>query len=86
MVIVIWGASDRICGKRLKAAMPHLVESIEHYGHLDLHPDAKMRVLSASAATLNRLLQPVKATVAGRRKRRQRLSPGRNIPVRTLAD
>ncbi len=86
VVILIWEASDRICGKRLKAAMPHLVESMERHGHLDLDPEVKTRVLSASAATLDRLLKPVRATVAGRRKRRRRLSPGRNIPVRTFAD
>ncbi|MCY4416355.1 MAG: hypothetical protein OXE87_08620 [Chloroflexi bacterium] len=28
-VILIWEASDRICGKRLKLAMPRLVESME---------------------------------------------------------
>ena len=26
-LIVVWEAADRICGKRLKAALPHLVES-----------------------------------------------------------
>ena len=26
-MILVWKASDRICGKRLKAALPHLVES-----------------------------------------------------------
>ena len=35
-VILVWEASDRICGKRLKAALPHLVESMERHGHLDL--------------------------------------------------
>ena len=29
VVIMVWEAADRICGKRLKAAMPHLVESME---------------------------------------------------------
>ena len=67
VVILIWEASDRICGKRLKAAMPHLVESMERHGHLDLDPEVKARVLSASAATLDRLLKPVRVTVAGRR-------------------
>ena len=43
-------------------------------------------MLSASVATLDRLLKPVRATVAGRRKLRRRLSPGRNIPVGTFAD
>ncbi len=28
-VIVIWEAADRICGKHLKAALPHLVDSME---------------------------------------------------------
>ena len=66
--------------------MPHLVESMERHGHLDLDPEVKTRVLSVSAATLAWLLKPVRATVAGRGKRRRRLSPGRNIPVRTFAD
>ena len=85
-VILAWEASDRICGKRLKAALPHLVESTERHGHLDLDPAVRGRLLAASAATLDRLLKPVRATVAGRSKRRRRLSPGRNIPVRTFAD
>ena len=66
--------------------MPHLVESMERHGHLDLDPEVKTRVRSASAATLDRLPKPVRATVVDRRKRRRRLSPGRNIPVRTFDD
>ena len=85
-VIVAWEATDRICGKRLKAALPHLVESMERHGHLDLDPEVRERLLAASAATLDRLLKPVRTNVSGRRKRRRNLSPGRNIPVRTFAD
>ena len=85
-VILIWEASDRICGKRLKAALPHLVESMERHGHLDLDPEVRERLLSASAATLDRLLKPVRVTVASRRKRRRNLQRGRHIPVRTFAD
>ena len=44
-VIVVWEAADRICGKRLKVALPHLVESMERHGHLDLDP----RVASTTA-------------------------------------
>ena len=85
-VIVIWEASDRICGKRLKAALPHLVESMERHGHLDLDPGVRERLLAASAATLDRLLKPIRTTVASRRKRRRNLQRGRHIPVRTFAD
>ena len=37
-LIVVWEASDRICGKRLKAALPNLVDSMERHGHLNLDP------------------------------------------------
>ena len=33
-LVVLWEASDRICGKRLKALMPTLVEAMERHGHL----------------------------------------------------
>ena len=59
-VIMIWEASDRICGKRLKAALPHLVESMERHGHLDPDLEVRDRLLEASAATLNGLLQPIR--------------------------
>ena len=85
-VILIWEASDRICGKRLKAALPHLVDSMERHGHLDLDPEVRSRLLTASAATLDRLLRPVKARGTGRRKRRRNLDRGRHIPIRTFAD
>ena len=78
-------AADRICGKRLKAALPHLVESMERHGHLDLDLRVRQRLLAASAATLDRLLQPIR-TPAARRLRRRRQPLGRNIPVRTFAD
>ena len=69
-MIVVWEAADRICGKRLKAALPHQVESMERHGHLDLDPGVRQRLLAASAATLDRLLQPIR-TPASRRLRRR---------------
>lgn len=36
----MWAASDRICRKRLKAAWPHLVESLERHGHTRTHAAA----------------------------------------------
>ena len=85
-VIVIWEAADRICGKRLKAALPNLVESMERHGHLDLDPQVRRRLLAASASTLDRLLKPIRATAGSRRKRRKRPSMGGQVPVRTFAD
>ena len=69
---MVWEAADRICGKRLKAALPHLVESVERHGHLDLDPGVRQWLLSASAATLDRLLQPIRTPAASRQLRRRR--------------
>ena len=85
-VILVWEPADRICGKRLKAALPHLVESMERHGHLDLGPRVRQRLLAASAATLDRLLQPIRTPANRRLRRRRNQSPGRNIPVRTFCD
>ena len=63
-VIVFWQAADRICGKRLKAALPHLVDAMERHGHLDLDPEVRDPLLAASAATLDRLLKPIRPTQA----------------------
>ena len=62
------------------------MESMERHGHLDLDPGVRQRLLSASAATLDRLLQPIRTPAGRRLRRRRRQSPGRNIPVRTFAD
>ena len=59
-LVVVWEAADRICGKRLKAALPSMVESLERHGHLDLDPDVREGLFSASASTIDRLLRPVR--------------------------
>lgn len=41
-LVVLWEAGDRVCGKRLKALIPTLVDELERHGHLrldvGLHP------------------------------------------------
>ena len=51
---VLWEAADRVCGKRLKALIPLLVDAMERHGHLDLDPVIKTKVLQVSAATIDR--------------------------------
>src|SRR3954449_4889975 len=68
-LLVIWEASDRICGKRLTAALPVLVPAMERHGHLALDEAVRSRLLAVSAATIDRLLRPVRArSGAGRRR------------------
>jgi hypothetical protein len=83
---VIWEASDRICGKRLKAIMPELLDAMEHHGHLSLDPEVRSRVLRVSAATIDRLLKPIRSRAQSRRKRCRSKKVSKAVPVRTFAD
>ena len=85
-LIVVWEASDRICGKRLKAALPSMVQSLERHGHLDLDPDVRERLFAASASTMDRLLRPVRERAGSRRRRKRRRKMGSRVPVRTFMD
>jgi hypothetical protein len=84
--LVLWEASDRICGKRLKPLIPILVGSMERHGHLRLDAPVRERLLTASAATIDRLLTVVRAEARGGARRRPRRSIRRTVPVRTFAD
>ena len=55
-LVVVWEAADRICAKRLKQIILVLVGSMERYGHLQLDPKVRERLLKMSAATMDRLL------------------------------
>ena len=79
-VIVVWEASDRICGKRLKAALPNLVDSMERHGHLSLDLLVREHLLSASAATLDRLLKPIRPTTGSRRRAKEKAIHGEPGP------
>jgi len=56
-LVVIWEASDRVCGKRLRPFVPILVEAMERHGHLRLDSDVRNGLLSMSAATIDRVLR-----------------------------
>lgn len=86
-LVVLWEASDRICGKRLKPLLPVLVAALERHGHLCLEENVRAKLLAASAATIDRLLAAPRA-VAGRPRTRSREKPAirASIPVRTFAD
>lgn len=79
---ILWEAADRICGKRLKAAIPTLLNSMEQHGHLQLDEEVRRRLLAVSAATMDRLLKPVRE--AGKQMRRR--SGINNTPLRKSID
>jgi len=85
-LIVIWEASDRICGKRLRPLVPVMVEAMERHGHLSLAPEIRISLLAMSAATIDRALRAVKNHAGGstRRKAVPSAAIKRAVPVRTF--
>lgn len=84
----IWEVSGRLCAKRLAPGIPALLAALERHGELTVAPQAKERLLSVSASTVDRLLRPVRAKLGFRGQTTTK--PGtllrQQIPVRTFAD
>ena len=87
-LLVLWETADRLCGKRLKALIPLLVDAMERHGHLSLDAVIKDKLLRVSAATIDRALRHTREQIDGQRKRRTGVGAAirRSIPVRTFAD
>ncbi|MFT6145620.1 MAG: hypothetical protein ACJATT_005064 [Myxococcota bacterium] len=68
-LILLWEASDRICGRRLKALIPARVEATERHGYLSLYGTVRAKLLTVIGSTIDRLLQPVRAGGTKRMKR-----------------
>jgi hypothetical protein len=73
-LIVLWETSDRVCSKRLQPLIPVLLPALEQHGKLVLDDRQRERLLSISAATIDRLLSEVRIAAAGGRRRRAGLS------------
>ncbi len=87
-LIVVWEASDRVCGKRLRPLAPLLIEAMERHGHLQLAPEVRGGLLSMSAATIDRALREIRGQAGGGTRRRAAplSAVRRSVPVRTFAD
>ena len=57
---MLWEASDRVCGKRLRPLLPVLVDAMERHGHLRLASEVRAGLLSISATTIDRALHEVR--------------------------
>jgi len=88
-LITLWEAADRICGKRLKALIPTLIESMTRHGHLSLSKGVHQRLKQISAATIDRLLHDVREKAFGGQHRRASgvgSAIRRAVPIRTFSD
>lgn len=86
-LVVLWEASDRLCGKRLRPLIPILLGAMERHGHLDVAPEVATKLTAMSAATIDRALRDVKA--GSRTPRRRGVATTalrRSVPIRTFDD
>lgn len=60
-LVVAWEASGRVCGKRLKDVLPKLVVALVREGRLPRDLVLRGKLTRVSAATIDRLLAPVRA-------------------------
>ena len=85
-LIVLWEASDRVCGKRLRALLPILLPALERNGHLHLADPMRQKILAMSASTIDRLLREARSATRMKKGRRAMPAARRRVPVRTFAD
>ena len=85
---MLWEATDRVCGRRLRPFLSELVQVLRQHGELALAPELQAQLLQASASTIDRLLRSYKGH--GRRRSWSTTKPGsllkHAIPIRTFAD
>jgi hypothetical protein len=84
----IWAILDFICGKRLKAILPEVIEVLEKHHEIALNAATRQKLCSISAATIDRVLAPERRKFALRG--RCGTKPGtllkQQIPIRTFAE
>ena len=85
---IIWATLNGPAGKRLAPFMAEIVEALERAGELTLEPHVRAKLLSVSAASIDRLLASERARL--KVKGRSGTKPGsilkRQIPIRTFAE
>lgn len=85
-LIITWEATYRIRGKRLKVILPDIVDAMERYCHLKLDMAVRNQMLKVSAATIDRLLSPMRNRTQSRKRSHSRPKVSKQVPIRTFAD
>ncbi len=85
-LVMVWEASDRICGKRLQPLLAPLIEAMERHGHGGLTSDVREQLLTMSPATIDRVLKDIKVSATGPRRRKASTAIRRSVPIRTFSD
>jgi hypothetical protein len=85
-LIVLWEASDRLCGKRLEAMLPNLIMALERRNRLQLNEAIRAQLLKMRSATIDRLLRAARQATKTKKVRSVQPDVRRRVRVRTFAD
>jgi hypothetical protein len=83
----VWQIANRICGKRLVPLLKELIPALEKFGHLEMEPEVREKVLALSPATADRLLREIRKKEKRSKgtTRRGKLLKSQ-VPLRTFAE
>ncbi len=86
ILVRIWAASNYLCGKRLKPFLPVLIESLKYHKEIELSEEDEALILTASAATIDRLLasEKKKTIIKGLSTTKPGTLLKHQIPIRTF--
>ena len=88
IIKLAWSAANFIASKRLAPFLKELIPALERHGHLNLTDKTRDKIISISAATIDRILAPQRKQINGRGI--STTKPGtllkKQIPIRTFAD
>lgn len=88
IIKLAWTAANFIASKRLAPFLNELIPALERHGHISLNTATRNKLISISAATIDRILEPHRKQYNGHGI--STTKPGallkQQIPVRTFAD
>ena len=84
----IWTVLDYVCGKRLVAVLPEVLERLDRLGEIKVSRDVRAKLLRMSAATADRLLSGARERLG--RRRQYAKNPAHylfsQIPIKTFGE
>lgn len=87
VLIKVWNTANQVCSKRFVPFIPDLVAAMERHGHLRISDDIRKKLMTVSAATVDRILQPERyRQVQGLSQTKAGALLKSKIQVRTFAD
>lgn len=87
VLINVWNTANQVCSKRLVPFIPDLVAAMERHGHLRIPNEIRKKLMTVSAATVDRILRSERSRQAqGLSQTKAGALLKNKVQVRTFAD